>query len=114
MSFGMYDAKKKSLREFFVDKKLTVPDYQRLYSWDKRNWEDFWNDLVESISMKVPHYYGTVTVKFLSQDSSELYNYEIIDGQQRITTFYLFSLALISTILERKLQRSNRMEHRIY
>lgn len=109
MSFGMYDAKKKSLREFFVDKKLTVPDYQRLYSWDKRNWEDFWNDLVESISMKVPHYYGTVTVKFLSQDSSELYNYEIIDGQQRITTFYLFSLALISTILERKLQRSNRM-----
>ena len=109
MSFGMYDAKKRSLREFFVDKKLVVPDYQRLYSWDRRNWEDFWNDLVESINMKVPHYYGTVIVKFLSQDSSELYNYEIIDGQQRITTFYLFSLALVSTILRRKLQGSERV-----
>lgn len=110
MSFGMYDAKKQSLREFFVDKRLIVPDYQRLYSWDRKNWEDFWNDLVESISMKVPHYYGTVTVRFLSQGFSELYNYEIIDGQQRITTFYLFSLALVSTILGRKLQRSEKMD----
>ncbi len=109
MSFGQYDAKLKSLKSLFDSKRFIVPDYQRLYSWQERNWEDFWNDLTESINLNIPHYYGTIIVKYKSliSNAPEIHEYEIIDGQQRLTTFYLFCLALYNTILKRLNDKEN-------
>jgi len=37
-------------------KVFRVPDYQRNYAWEKKNWEDFWNDIKEGLSTSTEHY----------------------------------------------------------
>ena len=40
-------AQAKNVYELFAGKVFRVPDYQRNYAWEKKNWEDFWNDIKE-------------------------------------------------------------------
>jgi len=89
-----------SINELFVDKIFRVPDYQRAYAWDKKNLEDFWNDIKEGLITQTPHYWGTITLRDTGEhrydkNSASTFNiYEVVDGQQRVTTIYLFLLAL--------------------
>ncbi len=94
------NAQAKNVYELFAGKVFRVPDYQRNYAWEKKNWEDFWNDIKEGLLTNTEHYWGTITLKFTGED---LYCsekdipfdlFEVVDGQQRITTIYLFLLAL--------------------
>lgn len=86
--------------ELFSGKIFKVPNYQRIYSWDNKQWEDFWNDIKEGLSTNTQHYWGTITLKRTDElvDCKEkdlsFRIYEIVDGQQRVTTLYLFLLAL--------------------
>ena len=81
-------------------KVFRVPDYQRNYAWEKKNWEDFWNDIKEGLSTSTEHYWGTITLKstgeslYCSEKDIPFNLFEVVDGQQRITTIYLFLLAL--------------------
>lgn len=60
-----------------------VPDFQRPYSWDIDELEDYWNDVVLANG---DFFFGS-TVTWISE-KRELFNntYSIIDGQQRLTT----------------------------
>jgi len=69
-----------SVGKFFTNKILTIPDYQRNYVWGKDKVEAFISDIREHGEGK-PYYMGSVLL-FKKDDST----YEIIDGQQRITT----------------------------
>lgn len=42
----MSDNKLLSLSEIFNEKILRIPDFQRGYSWNTHNLEDFWEDLM--------------------------------------------------------------------
>jgi hypothetical protein len=90
----------KNIYELFAGKVFRIPNYQRNFAWTKKNWEDFWNDIKESLSTKTEHYWGTITLKATGEtiyctDKDIPFNlYEVVDGQQRITTIYLFLLAL--------------------
>lgn len=75
---------KLQLESLFQDKKLRVPSYQRAYAWEELQLNQFISDMLE-IMEKGEYYYG----HFILEDTKEGY-YEIIDGQQRITTFILF------------------------
>ena len=94
------NAEAKNVSELFAGKVFRVPDYQRSYAWDKKNWEDFWNDIKEGLETNTTHYWGTITLKstgetvYCSEKETYFSVYEIVDGQQRITTIYLFLLAL--------------------
>lgn len=90
-----------TLTQLFGGKKFIVPQYQRNYAWTKENWKDFWNDITEGLETGTPHYWGTITLQLASKDDiwdentgSYLRQYEVVDGQQRLTTFVLFLLAL--------------------
>lgn len=72
---------------FFTDDNpvaVRVPDYQRAYSWERKQIELFLGDLVKYNRIGNGYYFG----HFIAEDIGEYW--EIVDGQQRITTFVLF------------------------
>lgn len=73
--------------------RYTVPDYQRLYSWDEEQWEDFWVDLT-GISEDETHFLGSIVVIKHPGALDELDRLELVDGQQRLTTISLLLCAL--------------------
>jgi len=96
-------AEDKKISEFFHSSFFEVPDYQRLYAWEEKNCKDFWNDIIKSVKEGQNHYLGTITLEEKGNGK-----YEVIDGQQRLTTFYLFTLALYCVLSERNLWKDDR------
>lgn len=107
----MADNKLQSLTEIFNEKIFRIPDFQRGYSWETNQLEDFWEDL-ENLKEDKIHYIGLLTVEPISKSSVQniekwkddlwllersLGAYYLIDGQQRLTT----SIILINEILDR-------------
>jgi uncharacterized protein with ParB-like and HNH nuclease domain len=77
-------------------KSYKVPIYQRDYSWDKDDWEDLWND-IEEIPKERNHYMGYLVLQPISGEDQA---FEVIDGQQRLTTLSLLSLAVTALLKE--------------
>ena len=73
-----------TLESLFVNKKLIIPSYQRAYAWEEKQLGQFVSDMLE-IKGKGRYYFG----HFILEEPEDGYC-EIIDGQQRITTFILF------------------------
>lgn len=67
---------------------FVVPEYQRQYSWEEEQWDDFWNDLI-STEEESTHFLGSIVL--VEQDTliNELDKWEVVDGQQRLTTMSL-------------------------
>src|SRR5690606_25974383 len=74
----------KDLGNLFNDAtKLKVPSYQRAYAWEEEQLNQFVSDMLE-MKDKGGYYYG----HFILEKTND--GFEIIDGQQRLTTFILF------------------------
>lgn len=73
----------RTIQKCFRECLYVVPDFQRPYSWDVDELDDYWADVVLA---KGDFFFGS-TVTWVSE-SRELFNnsYSIIDGQQRLTT----------------------------
>ncbi|QXP86461.1 DUF262 domain-containing protein [Methylococcus capsulatus] len=67
-----------------------IPRFQRDYSWDEEHWEDLWADLLGTLPPdgEPAHYMGYLVLQ--TADNRE---FEVIDGQQRLTTLSLVVLA---------------------
>lgn len=80
-----------------------VPVYQRPYSWDKEQVDVLLNDIIEayqSESKNDGYYTGNIIVYDKNDKINGLITkYDIIDGQQRITTFALMLLSLYTLSL---------------
>ena len=70
-----------------------VPPFQRDYSWTDNEWDDLWQDIVAMFEDdgEPAHYMG-----YLVLQSSDAKQFDIIDGQQRITTISVLLLAGLS------------------
>ena len=77
-------------------KQYVVPLFQRSYSWDKKEWEMLWNDLMELSTMDNPrtHFLGSMVTMPTSSVPEGVAKYLLIDGQQRLTTVFIL-LALL-------------------
>lgn len=82
---GLFDSSKKQ---------FIIPVYQRAYSWEKTEWKNFIEDLEEQAKGENRYYYGNLLLETISKDRE----YEIIDGQQRITTITIFMRALVDSL----------------
>lgn len=86
-----------------------IPNFQRDYSWDKKNYEDFINDILSvnkaeyDIETKKlsnasgkdnDYFFGTILIVGEENKSSVTKPYIVIDGQQRLTTMTLFFVAI--------------------
>src|SRR5713101_1725295 len=82
---------KYSIGVAFRDCFYIVPDYQREYVWTDKEVQQLLDDINEQIDAGSSREYfvGTILVSPMAQN-----HYEVIDGQQRLTTFFLLLCAL--------------------
>lgn len=91
---NLLDTKTLPFNEIIRNGKIyKVPQFQRDYSWGEDNWEDLWNDVINTVETNDSHYMGSVV---LQNDGGNIY--WIIDGQQRFTTLTILALAVIKKI----------------
>ncbi|MBL0686871.1 MAG: DUF262 domain-containing protein [Sulfurospirillum sp.] len=85
------EAEIKNIDGILVDKKkfYQIPDYQRPYSWDKDNLSELIDDLTNAyLDNKDENYFcGSLVLV----DNNENNRFDIIDGQQRTTTFTIIA-----------------------
>ena len=95
-----------------------IPDFQRRYVWrQEEQWQPLWDDvsgisedLLESsnggnvnVAVPGPHFMGAVVVHEVQTGFGEMKRYNVIDGQQRITTIQLLLDAIQSVSEELQL-----------
>ena len=96
----MINASKELLNSFFSNNlQYVVPFFQRAYVWDEENWETLWehiNTVAEKISNNEQneHFIGTIITKQRSNNNIGENKLDLIDGQQRLTTFSLLLKAI--------------------
>ncbi len=87
-----FEASLLSVYKLFKDSAYQIPAFQRDYSWDTDQWVQLWEDLRGfQDADSEEHFLGPVIVT-PPEDGSDVY--EVIDGQQRLTTLQII-IALI-------------------
>lgn len=83
---------KYTVEEAFRECFYVVPDYQREYVWTEKEVEQLLQDIDEEFDVgeRREYFIGTVLVSPTAQKG----RFEVIDGQQRLTTFFLLLCAL--------------------
>ena len=83
-NMGMLNSNLIKLGSFLGNEKLFIPEYQRGYSWEEAQLDDFWIDLVQIYeeNTRDEHFLGQVVIHKNKEDGKRY----IIDGQQRIST----------------------------
>ncbi len=86
---GLFDTSQKS---------FVIPVYQRAYSWDRDQWKALLDDLKEQINGTNNYFFGNILLETINEDVE----YEIIDGQQRLTTLTIFLRSILMVLRERQ------------
>ena len=96
-----------------VDKRFSIPVYQRNYDWKREHCEQLFNDLLDIIKYDFRnHFLGSIVYVF--EDSKPGMEFLIIDGQQRIATISLLLLALHNLIIRNEIEaKSNSLSEQI-
>ncbi|MDI9364840.1 MAG: DUF262 domain-containing HNH endonuclease family protein [Flavobacterium sp.] len=89
----------KNINELFGrDIKYIIPEYQRTYSWDCIGKSDknnqinvMWDDLIDYFNSEGKNTYFFGSMVFIGNGNQE---YQVIDGQQRLTTMVLLFAAI--------------------
>lgn len=70
-----------------------VPIYQRPYAWDKEQWNELYEDLI-SLDPEDVHFLGSFVVVPESAHKKDINYFELVDGQQRLTTLLIWLTAI--------------------
>lgn len=89
----------KTIKELLLSgKQFTIPRFQREYSWDKKNYKEFLDDMLSCIvyegKLKSTQYFlGTMLFvgDYIDDDSKSI---DVVDGQQRLTTITILFSAI--------------------
>ncbi|GAA7092336.1 hypothetical protein ID0205_11430 [Helicobacter pylori] len=90
------DAEATTLLKFIEDNQknqLVIPIYQRLYSWEKEQCQQLWDDIIKigGNDKMEGHFIGSILYVSNKDSGNPIL---IIDGQQRLTTITLLLIAL--------------------
>lgn len=92
MSFNADD---KKIYELFNRQCFLIPRNQRRYVWNKRNWNELFEDISLVVCENFPsHFIGSIVLKDEGRKNG-FSNYTIIDGQQRIITLTILLASII-------------------
>ncbi|MFI5299374.1 MAG: DUF262 domain-containing protein [Polyangiales bacterium] len=81
---------------FGIERRYVIPLFQRPYVWTlDRQWEPLWEDIARRADAEVdrpdidapPHFLGALVIQQRPSWGDELLAHDVIDGQQRLTTF---------------------------
>ncbi len=104
---------KKSLKKILVvgnDTYYQIPIYQRPYQWAEENCEKLLDDLLSSYERykESDYFCGSLVLIAISKDSeTNATTYDIVDGQQRLSTFILLAKVL-ATLYDKDLNKTSR------
>ena len=87
-------AEKKEIKSIFSDFWFLIPTYQRSYVWDTDNIQDLLDDLWYAYEYKRDNEYFLGSIVLKKTEEKEFNEYEVLDGQQRLTTFFLLMAVL--------------------
>ena len=92
-----------------------IPLFQRPFSWDRKDYESLWNDLLEIYEdgMEERHFLGSVVTKSMAATPEGVTPFLVIDGQQRLTTLTLLLAALRDNAKPTEPQLADKI-HRLY
>ncbi|MEI9908041.1 MAG: DUF262 domain-containing HNH endonuclease family protein [Actinomycetota bacterium] len=68
---------------------LEIPDFQRNYSWEDSQIDDFHKDVMYSHKNGGSHFLGS-TIFMKKSENPDDKTYQVIDGQQRFTTIFMY------------------------
>ncbi len=91
------DARAKTVREILHSgDQYLIPFFQRFYSWERKNWKRILDDLAAlvEVSRDAGHFLGPLVCTPTDHVPGEVTPYQLIDGQQRLTTLTLMLCAL--------------------
>ncbi|WQX00856.1 DUF262 domain-containing protein [Helicobacter pylori] len=87
-----------------------IPDYQRPYQWTEKNCEKLLDDLFSSYECykESGYFCGSLVLIVIGTDSeTNAETYDIVDGQQRLSTFILLAKVL-ATLYDKDLNSTSR------
>ncbi|GAA7454682.1 DUF262 domain-containing protein [Helicobacter pylori] len=87
-----------------------IPDYQRPYQWTEKNCEKLLDDLFSSYECykESGYFCGSLVLIVINTDSeTNAETYDIVDGQQRLSTFILLAKVL-ATLYDKDLNTTSR------
>lgn len=72
-----------------------IPRFQRDYSWTDVEWDELWLDILEATKTgeEAAHYMGYLVLQTQNDKS-----FDVIDGQQRLTTLSIIVLAILRNL----------------
>jgi hypothetical protein len=95
---GRIDFELVGIGSLLKDRSLGVPIYQRSYSWQEDQIQDFWSDLRSAFAKSDPEYFlGTIVLT--AEGLAE--RHAVIDGQQRLATTAMLLAAVREEYKER-------------
>lgn len=105
---GFSSANFTELREIINSNEYyNIPDYQRPYSWNQEQVDTLLSDLLEDYQGENTNHYFCGSI-VLVKPTNQRDRYDIIDGQQRLTTFMLLLAVLkyvYGNLMDKRLKR---------
>jgi hypothetical protein len=100
-----------SIAQLLQSRLFRIPDYQRAYSWQRRQRVDLFEDIREVARSKRDHFMATIVglgrdTRLI--DADEFGVVELVDGQQRVTT-----LVILLKAIEKALDEDDSAERNI-
>lgn len=83
---------------FGIERRYVIPLFQRPYVWKKEaQWAPLWDDILAAAEIELtasgsdasPHFLGAIVIKQAESLGDALLAHDVIDGQQRLTTFQI-------------------------
>ncbi|MFP6071190.1 DUF262 domain-containing protein [Helicobacter pylori] len=98
-----------NLRDILKDELYyQIPIYQRPYQWTEENCEKLLDDLFFNYEddRESDYFCGSLVLILIGEDSKKAKTYDIVDGQQRLSTFILLAKVLSALYSERLTEES--------
>jgi uncharacterized protein with ParB-like and HNH nuclease domain len=94
---GIQNTSSKTYRQLMGNGlRYEIPKFQRDYTWEAEQWDDLWQDINALLSNEDnEHYLGYLVLQTINNKE-----FQIIDGQQRLTTMSLLILATLKCLKE--------------
>lgn len=79
---------------------FSIPYFQRAYKWKAARLNQLEEDLLSVVDTDEAHFLGAIILHGRQRNPSDPGVFEVIDGQQRITTLFLYIAAAVRTLAD--------------
>lgn len=98
------EAHLKKVRDLLFQRvQFIIPFFQRNYSWKQADWNQIVDDIIDTANhddkSKI-HFFGPIVESNLSSPAGDVNRFQLIDGQQRMTTIVLMLFAIMEIFKE--------------